>query len=217
MKETEIRLVETLEKERELNELKSRFVTMASHEFRTPLTTIQSSSTLLGMYTGNAYDKEKATHVSRIKGSVKLLTEMLNDFLSLEKLDHNNPLPRYETINLPDFLKLIVPELESLKRDNQQLVVKCFEIGNIITDKHFFRNIIYNLLSNAFKYSAADGRIMLEVKELDDKVNIRVIDNGIGIPLVEQEYIFDRFFRANNVVDNSQKVHRPFGGYNLFY
>lgn len=201
MKETETRLIKALERERELSELKSRFVTMASHEFRTPLTTIQSSSTLLGMYTGDAYDKEKATHVKRIKNSVKLLTEILNDFLSLEKLEKGNPVPKYEIIRLQDFLDEIIPEVESLKRDTQQLEVKYDGLDDITTDSQFLKNILYNLLSNAFKYSSRDDKVILKAEVLDSTLTMSVIDHGMGIPLEEQEYIFDRFFRAHNVAN----------------
>lgn len=202
MKETETRLIKALEKERELSELKSRFVTMASHEFRTPLTTIQSSSSLLGKYTGDAYNKEKATHVTRIKNSVKLLTEILNDFLSLERLDKGDDLmPRLDTIHLPEFLDLVVKEMEPLRRDSQKLEVKYDGLDDITTDSQFLKNILYNLLSNAFKYSSRDDKVILKVEVLDSTLTISVIDHGMGIPLEEQEYIFDRFFRAHNVAN----------------
>lgn len=201
MKETEIRLINALEKERELSELKSRFVTVASHEFRTPLTTIQSSSALLGKYTGEAYNKEKATHVTRIKNSVKLLTEILNDFLSLESLEKENPTPTYEVIHLPEFLNQVSVESESLKRDKQQLEIKYNGLVDITTDMQFLNSILCNLLSNAFKYNADDGKVVLEAEAIDSEMVIRVIDHGLGIPLKEQAYIFDRFFRAHNVVN----------------
>lgn len=201
MKETETGLIKALERERELSELKSRFVTMASHEFRTPLTTIQSSSTLLGKYTGDTYDKEKATHVTRIKNSVKLLTEVLNDFLSLESLEKRNPVPRYEAIHLPDFLDQVFKEAESLKRDTQQLEFENVGSNEVVSDKRFLRNILYNLLSNAFKYSSEDGKVVVKSKVLDGKLTMSVIDHGVGIPLEEQGYIFDRFFRAHNVAN----------------
>ncbi|HPI80757.1 MAG TPA: ATP-binding protein, partial [Cyclobacteriaceae bacterium] len=201
MKETEARLVKALERERELSELKSRFVTMASHEFRTPLTTIQSSSTLLGMYSGEAYDKEKATHVARIKNSVKLLTEILTDFLSLESLEKRSPVPRHETVLLSELMEQVGQEAEPLKKGTQILELEHSGLDEITTDRRFLKNILYNLLSNAFKYSPEDGKVIVKSNVLNGRATISVVDHGMGIPPEDQEHIFDRFFRAHNVVN----------------
>lgn len=200
-KETELRLIKALERERELSELKSRFVTMASHEFRTPLTTIQSSATLLGKYTGDAYEKEKATHVTKIKNSVKLLTEILSDFLSLEKLEKEDLTSSYETIHLRDLLDQVMVEAESIKRDTQCLEIKYDGRDDIITDRQFLKSIIYNLLSNAFKYSGENDTVIVQVEITNGSLTISVIDHGVGIPQEEHQYVFDRFFRANNVTN----------------
>ena len=201
MKETEARLVKALERERELSELKSRFVTMASHEFRTPLTTIQSSSTLLGIYSGEAYDKEKATHVARIKNSVKLLTEILTDFLSLESLEKRSPVPRHETVLLSELMEQVGQEAEPLKKGTQILELEHSGLDEITTDRRFLKNILYNLLSNAFKYSPEDGKVIVKSNVLNGRATISVVDHGMGIPPEDQEHIFDRFFRAHNVVN----------------
>ena len=201
LKETETGLIKALEKERALGEMKSRFVTMASHEFRTPLTTIMSSTSLLSNYSGDKYMKEKAMHITRIKQSVKLLTGILDDFLSLGRLEDGDLQPNYKSINLQEFLEEVANETESLKHGNQQLIVKHSGEVKIVSDRHFLKAILYNLLSNAFKYSHTEGQVTLEAEAQNDLVNLRLTDFGIGILLEDQEHVFDRFFRGQNAVN----------------
>lgn len=198
LKETEARLIRSLEKERALGEMKSQFIMMASHEFRTPLTTILSSSSLLSMYSGDKYENEKNTHIGRIKQSVKLLENILSDFLSIDTLKEGEINPLYELINLVDFLTEVAHEVDSLKGHTQMLSVRHSGEELITSDRQFLRGILHNLLSNAFKYSHPDDQILLESETTSEKLMIRVTDRGIGIPLDEQEYIFTRFFRARN-------------------
>ena len=201
LKEIEAGLVKALEKERALGEMKSQFVTMASHEFRTPLTTILSSASLLSSYSGEKYEKEKSSHIGRIKQSVKLLNGILNDFLLIDTLKDGDFKPVYRPINLVDFLKEIVNEVELFKQGNQTLRVNHSGVHTVMSDSQFLRSILHNLLSNAFKYSHSDDQILLEVEATNGELVIRVIDHGMGIPQEEQEYIFTRFFRAHNVVN----------------
>jgi PAS domain S-box-containing protein len=201
LKRTEGELIKALEKEKELGELKSRFVTLASHEFRTPLTTILSSSFLLESYTGEKYEREKATHIGRIKRSVKILTEMLNDFLSLGRLEEGEIKTRSEEVDLREFLEELVKELESLKRSNQVLKVRHTGQDFVITDKQLVRNIIYNLASNAFKYTHHDDEVCVDLEVVNNALTVRVTDHGMGIPPEEQNYIFKRFYRAQNVTN----------------
>lgn len=198
LKKTETELIKALDKERELGELKSRFVTLASHEFRTPLTTILSSSFLLESYTGEKYEKEKSTHIGRIKRSVKILTEMLNDFLSLGRLEEGEIKTRTEEINLFRFLEDMTKEVESLRRGDQMLTVKHIGVADIISDRQLLRNIIYNLASNAFKYTHHEDQVFIDTSVVDGNLTIRITDHGMGIPEEEQKYIFKRFYRAHN-------------------
>jgi len=197
----ERKLKETLVKEKELGELKSRFVALASHEFRSPLTTILSSTFLLENYTGQQYEKEKLLHLGRIKRSVKLLTEILNDFLSVGKLDEGKIEPKSELIAWPDFMHELYKDVESLKRDGQSICISHTGSQAITSDKQLLRNISINLISNAFKYSNAHGQVVLETTVDNNTLTMRVIDNGMGIPEEEQKYIFKRFYRANNVAN----------------
>jgi PAS domain S-box-containing protein len=201
LKHTEQELVRSLEKEKELGELKSRFVTLASHEFRTPLTTILSSSFLLESYTGEKYEKEKTTHIGRIKRAVKILTEILNDFLSLGRLEEGVVKARVEDINMNEFVRELAREVESLRRGKQTLMIQHTGDPEIQSDRQLLRNIVYNLVSNAFKYSHDEDAVQVQTALEGSNLQISVTDHGLGIPLEEQRHIFRRFYRARNVTN----------------
>lgn len=195
-------LTNNLQKEKELNLLKSRFVTMASHEFRSPLTTILSSTFLLEHYTGNQLEQERKKHLDRIKRAVNGMTELLNDFLSIAKLEEGKLQVINREINLPSFIEEFLQEITLLKKDGQEIEFK--SSGNLktfVTDKQLLRNILMNLISNAIKYSPPSGNIELTVIQEEREIIIEVKDHGIGIPEEEQKHIFKRFFRAHNVAE----------------
>jgi signal transduction histidine kinase len=195
-------LVLALEKERELGELKSRFVTMASHEFRTPLTAILSSTFLLENYTAEDFDKEKTVHTNRIKRSVNNLTVILNEFLSLEKLEENKVKVVNSDINVPEFINDLIWEMEVVRKDDQMVRYEHRSQKTILPlDHHLFGSIVTNLISNSLKYSGrgATVEIFSEIKE--DAVSVVVTDPGIGIPVNEHRHIFGRFYRASNATN----------------
>jgi len=198
LKNTQQKLVKALAKEKELGELKSRFVTLASHEFRTPLTTILTSSFLLESYTGEKFEETKATHIGRIKRSVKVLTEMLNDFLSLGKLEEGQVKPSNERIQMSEFVKELEFELEPLKREKQMLRITYTGQPVLTTDRKLIRSILYNLASNAFKYTHNDDQVYIDLEATNDWLTMQITDHGMGIPVEEQNYIFKRFYRAHN-------------------
>lgn len=198
LKKTEKELTLALEKERQLGEMKSRFVTLASHEFRTPLTTILSSAFLLESYTGEKFEMNKVTHLGRIKRSVKILTEILNDFLSLGKLEEGEIKPNLSDFDYAKFLSELEKEVEPLKRGQQKLSIHHTGETIINSDKQVLRNILYNLISNAFKYTNNEDEIILESVLTDGVLTVSVTDHGMGIPEDEQQYIFKRFYRAQN-------------------
>ena len=200
LRETEIEILHALNKEKELGELKSRFVSMASHEFRTPLSTILSSASLIGRYTETEQQDKRDKHVDRIKSAVNNLTNILNDFLSLSKLEEgvikNNP----TTFDLNLFSNEVIAEVEGMLKPGQQILYKEIDQDHTITlDKNLLKNIFLNLLSNAIKYSSDNQTIHFSNTLLDQTIQIEIKDEGIGIPLVDQEHLFSRFFRANNV------------------
>lgn len=188
-------------KELELGELKSRFVSMASHEFRTPLTGILSSISLISKYDMPEQEEKKQKHVKRIKSAVQNLTSILNDFLSLDKLHAGKINCQPEWFNIVQFMHTMVEESEILKKAGQQidLLLENFSSNEeFYTDKHILKNILLNLISNAIKYSEEYDPIKLILKKDAELIRIEVIDQGIGIPLEDQKRMFERFFRAKN-------------------
>lgn len=188
-----------LEREKELNELKTRFVSMASHEFRTPLSAVLSSVSLIGKYITDENKEKKLKHINRIKSSVGELTGILNDFLSMDRLDAGKMNVAGRIIKICDFLHEISDEMSELMKKDQQLELICDDPhSNFHTDSQILKQVLVNLLSNAIKYSPEGEIVTLHVSKKDSDLQIKVIDRGIGIPQGDQKYLFDKFFRANN-------------------
>ncbi|GIV26536.1 MAG: hypothetical protein KatS3mg027_0350 [Bacteroidia bacterium] len=193
-------LAQALEKEKALNEIKSRFVSTASHEFRTPLGTILSSVSLIQRYTKTEEQEKREKHIQRIKTAVSHLTEMLNDFLSLDKLEEGIVRYKPELINVTETLRQIIDEITPILKKGQHIVYKHLsEKLQCVVDEQILKNILFNLISNASKYSDEDKPIFIESKIDDNTLIISVKDEGYGIPEEEQFFLFTRFFRANNV------------------
>ena len=195
-------LVKALERERELGELKSRFVTMASHEFRTPLTAILSSTFLLENYTAQDFDREKIVHTNRIKRSVNNLTVILNEFLSLEKLEENKVKVVHSEVNIPEFIHDLIWEMEVLKKDGQIIQYAHKSTKAIMpVDHHLFGSIVTNLISNSLKYSKRGDNVIIASDIKNNILTLTVSDAGIGIPANEHKHIFGRFYRASNATN----------------
>jgi len=197
-------LNEALQNERELGELKSAFVTMASHEFRTPLSTILSSSYLLEKYNEEDSDGRVQKHLIRIKSAVGGMKNILEDFLSLGKLEeglvkthcvHNS------VADIKEMLQQLATEMKALAKPRQRFELKVAITRVVEADPNLLKNILYNLLSNAIKFSLDDGLITLTAYETNGQFVLEVNDNGIGISPEEQEHLFERFFRAKNAVN----------------
>jgi PAS domain S-box-containing protein len=188
-----------LDRERELNELKSKFVSIASHEFRTPLSTVKSSASLISQYIDRKEVEKVGKHVQRIKSSVDHLTSILNDFLSLGKLEEGKVDVNNESINVSEFLKEVQEEITPTLKEGQAISIDCGPgIEYLNSDSRILRNILFNLISNASKYS--DKNKDITIKCFADKrgVGFSISDEGIGIPIEDQKHMFDRFFRASN-------------------
>lgn len=195
-------LEEALKKEKSLNEMKSRFVSMASHEFRTPLSTILSSVSLIEKYIENGTYENTSKHVKRIKNSVKGLTDILNDFLSVDKLENQKTEIKIGTFDYQNFVKDMVEDMDGMCQEGQQITWSIDgDIHEIECDQNILRNILYNLLSNAIKYSAEGQKIIYSSKLKNHQLEITVQDSGIGIPEHEQKLLFSRFFRAKNATN----------------
>lgn len=192
-------LYQALDREKEMNELKSRFVSMASHEFRTPLSVVLSSTSLIEQYAGpEAKDDKIIKHVNRIKSSVKNLNSILNDFLSLDKLEQGNVEIDIETFDLKDFMNEVVEDVLPLQKKGQQINMSHAGDSQVNLDLKKLRYIMVNLISNSIKYSAEDTAIYLSSENRNGKITITLKDHGIGIPAEEQKHMFNKFFRANN-------------------
>ena len=192
-------LLAALEKEKELNELKSQFVSIASHEFRTPLTTILSSISLIEIYGKPEEENKIVKHIERIKTSVENLTDILNDFLSLEKLEQGKIENIFTQMNLKEYIEDIVEEMGLIAKRKKQQINYVHEGGEeIFSDKKILRNILFNLISNALKYSREGNKINIASIVNGGIATISIKDQGIGIPEEEQAKLFSKFFRANN-------------------
>lgn len=201
-KQMEEGLIDALDRQKELGELKSRFVTMASHEFRTPLTAILASTFLLESYSGDDYNKEKVVHANRIKRSVNNLTNILNEFLSLEKLEANKVSVQHTDINVPEYIQDdLITEMDLIKKAGQSIEYNHTGKTIVHLDHHLLWSILTNLISNALKYSKAEAVVKVTSDLNEERLLIRVEDRGIGIPADEQKNIFGRFFRARNATN----------------
>lgn len=189
----------SLEKEKELGQLKSRFVSMASHEFRTPLSAVQLSASLIEKY-AQPFDNENIRkHVSKIKNAVGNLTAILNDFLSLEKLEAGKVEPSFINFDLVKLSEEITEEMQLVAKQNQNIIYQHTGTASAVNlDPNLLKNCIINLIANAIKYSGENTFIEFntEINERDCIVTIK--DNGIGIPDADQKHLFEAFFRAHN-------------------
>ncbi|WP_026903217.1 PAS domain-containing sensor histidine kinase [Pedobacter glucosidilyticus] len=189
----------SLEKEKELNQLKSRFVSMASHEFRTPLSSIQLSASLIEKYAQEYQNPNIAKHVGKIKVGVGNLTNILNDFLSLERLEAGKINPQAVPFDLVKLAEEITEEMQLIAKQNQNIIYQHTGKSSLVTlDAALLKNCIINLIANAIKYSGENTFIEFNT-ELDEKrCMVMIKDDGIGIPVNDQKHLFEPFFRANN-------------------
>jgi len=202
LKRAEEEIQRSLEKERHLNELKSRFVSMASHEFRTPLTAVLNSVSLLSKYIGTTGREEKQkNHINRIKSSVQHLATILNDFLSLDKLEEGKVEIICSELNVPEFSQELVDVMSDMAKRGQQITYQHQGETQVSLDRQMLNIMLTNLLSNAIKYSSEDSVIVFKTEVHNGLFTTSVQDEGIGIPKEEQNHLFERFFRAKNAVN----------------
>jgi len=190
---------QSLKKEKELSHLKSRFVSMASHEFRTPLSSIQLSAVLIEKYAQQQDEASMRKHIGKIKNSVNNLTGILNDFLSLERLEAGRVEPVYVQFDLVKFAEEITEEMQLVAKQNQNIVYQHTGTDSLVRlDQSLLKNCIINLIGNAIKYSGENTFIEFNTELTPDKLTVTIKDNGIGIPDDDQKHLFEAFFRAHN-------------------
>lgn len=197
----EAELRAALEKEKELNELKSRFVSMASHEFRTPLSAVLSSAYLLSRYTTTEDQAQRDKHIQRIVASVSSLTEILNDFLSVGKIEEGNIHPHYAHYDIKKQMGDNIQEVQHLLKKGQHISYTHTGSNAVYLDPSMMKHIVINLMSNAIKFSPDNSPIELTTANDDKELTLSVKDSGLGIPKDDQENLFKRFFRSSNVTN----------------
>jgi len=200
LKRVEQEMRHSLQKEKELSELKSRFITMASHEFRTPLTAILSSTQLLKSYARAAH-VNLDRYVQCIASSVGALTEILDDFLSVQKMEEGRISPAPRPFNFRDQVAAVIAALESGNKKNNRIVHTHRGEEIVCLDPVLSRQIVINLLSNAIKFSPEGAPIEVTVEVGAEKIVLSIKDRGMGIPDEYRSHAFERFHRAANAVN----------------
>ncbi len=200
-KDAEDKIKESLRKERELSELKTKFLSLVSHEFKTPLSGILTSAILAAKYTETSQQEKREKHLQTIQNKVKYLNNIITDFLSIERLESGKATYMYDTFALSKVVNEVIYNANMLLKDGQRINYPQ-NIDDIIVhfDEKILELSLTNLINNAIKYSAEFTVIGVEVISHNKQLTIKVSDQGMGIPAAEQKYIFNRYFRAENAL-----------------
>lgn len=201
LEQSQKELRDSLDKERQLNEIKGRFVSMASHEFRTPLSTVLSSATLLSKYKLTEDQHRRDKHIDKIKSSVKHLNDILEDFLNLGKLDEGKVTSFEAPVNINEFITETTEEMRGLLKSGQFISYHHNGEHKIVSDRKLLKNILFNLITNAIKFSDENAEIEIMSDSDDCTCRIVVKDRGIGISAEDQEHLFSSFFRGANATN----------------
>ncbi len=201
LKQSKDELTRALMVERELSELKSRFVSMASHEFRTPLTTVLSSVALIEKYTEADQQDKRLKHIHRIQSAVNNLNNILEEFLSVGKLEEGKIKARSSEVDLMQLVNQVVADMKGVMKPQQQIITQLLFTSPLWLDPSLLRKILVNLLSNALKYSKAESIVRVEGTYMTGQLILSVEDHGIGISKEDQMHLFERFFRARNATN----------------
>lgn len=202
-KEAENRIKTALQKEKELNELKTKFLSLVSHEFKTPLSGILTSVVLAGKYRLEDQQEKREKHLNTIKSKVHYLDNILNDFLSIERLESGKVNYKFTDFNLSKLVNEVVYNANVTLKSGQNIEYTR-DIENVILhqDEKILELVLSNLLNNAIKYSPEDSLIKFQIEVEEKKIWFKVTDEGMGIPEKDQKHIFERYFRAENALLN---------------
>ncbi len=194
-------LQQALSREIELNELKTKFLSMVSHEFKTPLSAILTSATLVGKYKEAESQEKRSRHLKTITREVKHLNNILNDFLSIERFEKGKELYNLTRFSLSKVINEVIYNANMMLKSGQRInYPQDVDDISVCQDEKIVALTLTNLLYNSIKYSPEDTLIDIQVFVSEDTLIIKVIDEGIGIPEKDQRFIFDRYFRAENVL-----------------
>jgi PAS domain S-box-containing protein len=192
-----------LKREQELNELKTKFLSLVSHEFRTPLSGILTSTILLGKYKLAEQQEKRDKHIKTISDKVHYLNNILNDFLSIEKLETGNVTYNFSTFKLSKVVNEVVYNANMLLKEGQKInYPEQIDEMSLMQDEKIVELTLSNLVHNAIKYSSENTVVDIKITQDDQMTTIKVIDDGIGIPKADQKNIFNRYFRAENALLN---------------
>jgi len=174
---------------------------MASHEFRTPLATILSSLSLIEKYLDTGEKEKQKKHIDRIQSAINQLTEILNDVLSLSKLEEGKVSVKIEKTDLKEFTTQIIKELQNVAKNEQK--INYSHVGRVQAnvDKSIMKNILFNLISNAIKFSPEGKNIEVQTRLENSHIELMVSDRGIGISEEDQKNLFERFYRGFNATN----------------
>lgn len=185
-----------------ISQERARYLSMASHDLRTPLTTIRMSADMLQNYGDKLTEARKETHLERIQEAVTNMNDLLENILILSKSSSPNFILQFSLVNLENFCREIAEEFQPLAGSDHTINFSCPENLPLVNlDERLLRHILANLLSNALKYSPSGGIVDLNVIFQENKVIFEVKDQGIGIPPEYQSKMFQQFERADNVGD----------------
>lgn len=196
-------LTEALAKEKELGELKTKFLSLVSHEFKTPLSGILTSATLVGKYTETDQQAKREKHLITIQNKVKYLNNIINDFLSIERLENGKVNYKYTVFPLSKVVNEVIYDANMLLKNGQTInYPQHIDELEIEFDEKILELVLTNLVNNALKYSGENTTVNIDVRTEDNTLFIQIDDQGIGIPEAEQKFIFNRYFRAENALLN---------------
>ncbi|KJD33216.1 histidine kinase [Tamlana sedimentorum] len=199
--EAQGKTVKALKKEKELNELKTKFLSLVSHEFKTPLSGILTSAMLLGKYKLSEQQEKRDKHIKTITDKVHYLNNILNDFLSVEKLESGKIKYNYSNFNVSKIVNEVIYNANMLLKEGQVInYPENIDEYSMFQDEKTVELALSNLVNNAVKYSSENTIIDINIQQNDTTTTFIVKDNGIGIPKTEQKNIFNRYFRAENAL-----------------
>lgn len=199
----ENQIKESLKKERELNELKTKFLSLVSHEFKTPLSGILTSASLIGKYEKETDQRKREKHIKTIISKVKYLNTILIDFLSIEKLETGKATYKIKSFPLDRLITEVIFDTNMLLKEGQKIIQpKDLQGIMVSSDEKILELILFNIVNNAIKYSPEHSNITITVINQEEKLLITIKDTGIGIPEREQKFVFNRYFRAENALLN---------------
>jgi PAS domain S-box-containing protein len=201
LEKTKNELDNSLKREQELNSMKTKFISIASHEFRTPLSTIMSSLSLMEKYNELNEVEKRNKHNDRIKKSIKNLTDILNDILSVNKIEEGKVIVNPESFDIQSFVNDLIQDLQGLLKQGQLINFSGSETHQtmVFQDPKLLRHILINLLTNAIKFSAEDSPIEINLRLEPNDIYLEIKDYGLGIPKADHDKLFTRFFRSSNV------------------